>query len=157
MIHLEGNTKAARDFLERLQREFTPEATDAVVEAVAWRTHAALVEATPTKYTGQTRASWLVKQNGRGFQVTNPSKIMLFLEEGTKAHGPVKARALYIPLNRTAALNGWNPGLVFGQDYVLAKRVAGIKARKIVEGQRPITKQWLHDDMTAFVQRIVRG
>lgn len=157
MIEVEAKDEKARELLERLQLKITPEAVSAVVERVAWRTHAALIEATPVKYTGQTRKSWQVNSTGpMDWEVTNPSKIMLYLEEGTKDHGPVTAKFLYVPLTRDASLGGWRQGMVFGTDYVLAKRVKGITARHIVELQRPVSKDWLLADMKTFISDLIK-
>ena len=62
---------------------------------------------------------------------------MLFLEKGTASHGPKRAKRLFIPLNSKAHFGGYQSGMRFGRDFVLAKRVRGIKAMKIVEKERP--------------------
>lgn len=59
------------------------------------------------------------------FEVYSESQIMTFLELGTKAHGPKKAKALFIPL--TAAARSAGKGKNFGRDFILAKKVRGIK------------------------------
>lgn len=120
--------------LKALEKHLTPEATDHIIQRVAHMAHARLTRRTPKGFTGQTRRSWQVfKREASGYLVTNRSKVMKFLEDGTVAHGPKTAKALYIPLNRKAAIGGWNESLVFGIDYILRKRVKGIKAMKIVE------------------------
>lgn len=87
--------------------------------------------------------------------VTNTSKVMVFLERGTRAHGPVTANALYIPLKKSAMI--WRRGLVFGRDYVLAKRVRGIRARRIVETERPRAEERLHTELRTYVRRALLG
>ena len=144
--------------LQALKRALTKKETDPVVQKVAWRTYARLVEKTPKGYTGQTRREWSVYKNTGsegGYIVTNQSKVMLFLEKGTRDHGPVRARALYIPLNRKAAVGGWTPSLQIGTDYILRTRVKGIKAMRIVANQRPITLRWMKDAMRAHIQNVL--
>ena len=143
---------------DRIERRLTPEALDPFVERIAFMTLRDVVEDTPKKWFGQVRRSWAVRKIGAGFwTIENDNKIMLFLEEGTQAHGPVRAKALFIPLTRKAAVAHKEGGtrskgsttvtrsipsrggghrrststLVYGKDYVLAKRVKGITARHI--------------------------
>jgi hypothetical protein len=117
--------------LQRLQRALAPEERDRVVDRVALQGHRMVVEATPKKWFGQVRRAWQIQKPQTGIRVlVNDNKIMFWLEEGTKAHGPVKARALYIPLTRAASF-GYKPGFRFGRDFVMAKRVKGIQARWI--------------------------
>lgn len=80
---------------------------DKVVDQVSSESLGRLVAATPVRYTGDTRKQWVKRVLGPMMQVlANPSKIMFWLERGTKAHGPVTAKALFIPLNRRA----WEAG-----------------------------------------------
>lgn len=154
-----GASARTRQAINVLRRGMTPAQTDPVIQKVAFRTVARLVEKTPKGYTGQTRREWKVYKRGGpggGYTVTNQSKVMLFLEKGTKAHGPVTKKALYIPLNRRAAIGGWNPALIMGTDYILRKRVKGIKAMRIVANQRPITAQWTTDAMTRHINNLLR-
>lgn len=155
MITVIPKTSKAERFIEKMKLGFTAEGLDRVIEGVAQKTHAALVQATPKKWTGQTRRSWRVIKQPGGYRVTNLSKVMLFLEEGTKDHGPVEKKFLFIPLNRKAAIGGWNPGLVIGVDYILRKRVRGITAMHIVEAQRQKTKVLLVSDMVAYIRGLI--
>lgn len=52
--------------------------------------------------------------------------------------------------------NGKNT-FVFGVDYVLAKRVKGIRARHIVSTERPKAKARLKNLMLAFVRAVIKG
>lgn len=129
-----------------------------VLAKVAARTHKRLVEATPKGYTGLTRQRWEILKTQRGYKVSNAYKVMRWLEYGTKAHGPKVKKALYIPLNRKAALGGWNDKLVYGRDYVLAKRVRGIKALRIVRWERRfVTPADMKAHMKAFVRQVIAG
>ena len=127
-----------------------------VLPTVAWGTHGRLMRATPVGFTGTTRRSWSVsRKQGGSYEVTNPKKAMLFLEVGTKAHGPVRAKFLFIPLTRRAALLGWRPSLVIGRDYVLAKRVRGIKALNIVKEERVTTRRVLGLETEKFIRDVI--
>lgn len=189
-----------------------PRKIDPVVDQAAWQTHARLVRQTPKKWFGQVRAGWVVIRYGVAARlVVNRNKIMLFLEEGTKAHGPReiygplkpgqprKKKALFIPLTRKAAnatqgiygvgstikvtrhtqgaaslskvraifqrtqsvrkgrTTTGSRALIFGQDYVLAKRVRGIRAMKIVVQERPRARALLKRLMKAYLHQAIRG
>lgn len=139
-IDIEHGLEKLREQMEGLK----PEALNAVVDRAAFETLAALIEATPRKWFGQVRASWRIENRGVGSRVVrNDNKIMLFLEEGTRDHGPVSAKFLYIPLTRGAVR--WRPGLVRGVDYILSKKVKGIKAMHIVATQRQIAMERLYN------------
>jgi hypothetical protein len=153
-MKLRANSREAQSFVNRLSSNFNSANADRVVEKVAFQTQADLIRKTPKLYTGMTRRSWIVQKQERHYIVTNTSKVMLFLELGTRAHGPVEAKFLFIPLNRRASIGGWNPGLKFGKDYILTKWVKGIQAMKIVENQRPITQKMLLDAMTSYIRGI---
>lgn len=115
-----------------------------------------LVLATPKGWTGHTRQSWTRTQRfGKGVIVTNESKVMLFLEEGTQAHGPVTAKALFIPKTRRAAISGWNEEMVFGVDYILAKHVKGIKAMRIVAKERVAIQAQYRKEAEALLRRLI--
>lgn len=135
-----------------IRKGLTPSALDPVVQMVVEETKRRLVRRTPMKWTGGTRRRWIVEKKRTAFwSVTNTSDVMRFLEEGTKAHGPVTAKRLFIPLTKRAFVAGPQgvmranmnaaPGAkkpyVYGVDYVLAKRVKGIKAMRIVAQHRP--------------------
>ena len=151
-----ANDTKAKAKIAALEAAMTPAATDPVVQKVAWKTHRALVMKTPKGFTGQTRRDWHVYKRtnaGGGYLVTNQSKVMFFLERGTKAHGPKTKKMLFIPLNRKAAIGGWNSGLTIGVDYILRKKVKGIKKMLIVAKQRPKTAEWLLHAMKVHIQK----
>lgn len=191
LLHYSVDSSGALDKVTRLQNALHPSQTDRVVERAANETYSILVKATPKKWFGQVRAAWGVNKPQEGVRVVrNDSIIMLWLEEGTKAHGPReifgplqqgqkrKKNALFIPLSRravgatdgvfgvgTARVKVSSRGirqfesetstekraalilkadnkrgytkLIYGQDYVLAKRVRGIAPRHIVANERP--------------------
>lgn len=146
----------ARSFLKKLNNKFRSGEHIGVLNRVALKSMSRLIQRTPKGFTGLTRQKWtIIKVSGRGYIVTNSSKVMLFLERGTKAHGPVTAKFLYIPLNRAAAIGGWHPGLQIGADYVLARRVRGIRAMNIVQSERPIILASLRQEMIRFIREIV--
>jgi len=90
---------------------------------------------------------------------------MRFLEYGTRAHGPVTKKFLYIPLNRKAAM-GWTPDLKSqwahddkggAPDYLLVKWVAGIAPRGIAEAERKLIKPRLLEEITTYLQQVRKG
>lgn len=194
----------------RLAAAMQPAQTDAVVDRAAWMVQAKLIGATPRRWFGQVRRGWIVAKPREGARVViNQNKIMLFLEEGTRAHGPReiygplrpgqprRKKALFIPLTRRAAnatqgtfgvgtvsqfsLKGqtyWEEvraifqrtetvrkgvkkvgsrALIYGSDYVLAKRVRGIPAMHIVARMRPIAQALLKRLMKAHIAKAIRG
>lgn len=153
MIRTTVYSEAARERMERIVAAVSATSLDPVMEREAWETLGTLVEQTP-KRTGQTRRYWKTSQLGlANWMVTNTSKVMRFLELGTRAHGPRTAKALYIPLRLGAMV--WHPGLVFGKDYVLAKRVRGIRARNIVKRERPRAQRRLRERMVSHIMKAV--
>lgn len=140
MIRITANTSGARAKLLRFQQGLSPEGIDPVVERVALWAIAELKKRTPTNKIGGghlTRAAWQgpTKVYPGARLIENPNKVMRFLEEGTQAHGPVRAKSLFIPLT-ARALGGWMKGMQYGVDYILVKWVRGITPRRIVAGVR---------------------
>lgn len=180
LVTLTADTKAGQAVIRRVVAALRPESIGKAVRRTAVWTHGQLVQRTPRRWTGETRKAWRQVQIGStSFRVSNASKVMLFLEEGTRAHGPVtsasrrpwvndphniryghervakgksfRAKKLYIPLTRKAALGGWSPGLRYGVDYVLVKWVRGIRARHIVRSQRDHTAEHLQLSVDAHI------
>ena len=175
---------------ERIKREMTPAAMDRIVGKVAAQTLQSVVSKTPRKWFGQVRRSWGIETPKQGMRyVQNGNKIMFWIEEGTKAHGPVRAKALFIPLTRKAVLahasnRGFEPKnvavkgdsnwvgetrkglrvftsrgravtLIYGVDYVLAKRVKGIAAMKIAAGEQNLVEGRLTAEISNAVVKIL--
>lgn len=88
--------------------------------------------------------------------LSNESKVMKFLDEGTKDHGPVRARMLYIPLTRKAAL-GYRKGLNFGVDFILAKHVKGMEPKHIVSDVRERVQTNMRSRMEAHLRKAING
>lgn len=207
-IQLIAKTEAAKAKLVKIKAGLTPAKVDYVVEEAARRTQAGLVEATPKKWFGQARAGWVqpasVMAPALGVRIVRwneppgmTSPLMLWLEEGTKDHGPINAKALFIPLTRRAvnATQGifgvgsvstfregketyWETrkaifqrtqhvrggktkfgsrALVYGVDYILAKRVKGISARRIVASFRPKSQAILKGLMVTHVRNLLKS
>lgn len=100
---------------KKIQAAMQPERMDSVVESAAQETRTFMVFVTPNKTTvrfpatatGGTANSWMVEKSGVGSRVVRPrsegaAKIVAFLSYGTQAHGPVHAKALFIPLTMKA-------------------------------------------------------
>lgn len=162
MIRVLVQTEDARRMLKRIQSALEPAAIDPVVGRVGLETLRSVVEATPKRWFGQVRRSWQIEMPTLGSRVVrNDNKIMRFLEFGTANAGqswiyPKTKKMLYIPLNRRAAL-GWNESMVRGVDYILRRRVRGIKPRRIVAKQREIAAKKLLEAFVQHIRRAVHG
>lgn len=185
-IKIEGGDEAL-EILKVLKEGLRPEKIDFVVERRAAMTLKTAIERTPKKWFGQVRRSWMMKKEGPAHHVVrNDNKIMLFLEEGTRAHGPVTAKALFIPLTRKAVvankefrkeLVSAGPGFIkvrrqvpnkggglrttvttlkFGVDYILVKRVKGITPRRIAERVQIEAANGLQQDAVDYVNLLIR-
>lgn len=159
-IRVTVNTKDADKLISDLQKAVSPQKVDEVVDFVANKARAELVEKTPQSKLGpphNTQNAWQVRDPGQGQRVVfNDNKVMLFLEEGTRAHGPVRAKFLYIPLRRRAK-KGWNKSLIRGKDYILRKRVKGIDAMHIVRDHLPEVRKDFLQTMRNVIRKARRG
>lgn len=220
-IAITAKTEAAKAKLLKIQAGLTPEKVDPIVEEAARRTQAGLVEATPKKWFGQARAGWVqpasVMAPALGVRIVRwneppgiTSPLMLWLEEGTKDHGPknlygpernfggkLRKAALFIPLTRKAvnatqgvfgvgSVSSYKEGketywehrkaifqrtqsvrggktkygsraLVYGVDYILAKRVKGISPRRIVASFRPKAQAMLKGLMVTYIRGLIKS
>jgi hypothetical protein len=160
-IRAKVNSGRAQAMIAKAQEALRPEAIDPVIERVALRTHREVVEATPKRWFGQVRRSWQIEKPAIGARlVRNDNKIMLFLEEGTAEKGtgyiyPKRKKMLYIPRTRKAAVGGWHPGLRYGRDYILRRRVRGIRPRYIAAKQQKKSQGYLHEAMKAHLRRAI--
>lgn len=132
---------------------------DQPIEIAAFKIQRELVLLTPKKWTGMLRRSWQISKPTTGTRlIYNTSKIMRFIEEGTGLMSggyiyPKTKKSLFIPLTSSAAIGGWNKSLVYGQDYILAKRVRGIGAKYIIKNFRPRGNQILRTEMGNFLKK----
>lgn len=120
------DAKEWKTFTKNIKKVLSKAEIDKVLKGTSYYGQREFVKALKSK-----SINWAVVKLGDGYKVVSLSKVALFLEEGTKAHGPVRAKFLYIPLRPNAAV--WRKGMIFGKDYILAKRVKGIKARHYYE------------------------
>jgi hypothetical protein len=101
------NFKATEAYLKRLNQALSPSNRAKVHRKAAEVMRGRLIRQTPKRWTGQTRRSWVVNSiDDAGYEVTNTSKVMRFLENGTRAHGPKTAKRLFVPLTKRAFLAG---------------------------------------------------
>lgn len=147
-----------------------------VIRKVAWLWHSRLVLRTPKRWTGATRRAWVVQPTGTGnsfgYKVANTSKVMVYLERGTRPHGPRRAKRLFIPLTRRAAEAGprvvmadvisarrdrRKPKFRIGRDFVLAKRVRGIKPMHIIRNAEPFMQRTLVQSIRQFIEFVIRS
>lgn len=120
----------------------------------------------PRFYLAKPEDGWLVIKAGEARRILENGKVeYLNVDRGTANEGrgyilPTNASVLYIPLNRRAAA-GWNTSLKPNIDYILRKRVRGIRPRRITpkirEKARGIVRQLFGDYARAVVQRIFTG
>lgn len=184
-VTISGDDRLAALFA-RVERIGDPAFQDQIVAVEAARSFAEIVEATPKKWFGQVRAAWQIEKPREGMRrLVNRSKIMFWLEEGTKDHGPKTAKALFIPLTRRAVdanklgrAKGGSFGkrtitfeqariskgvvkvrkvkLKYGVDYVLAKKVKGIKAMKIAAKQSVKSRRRLKRSVVGAINNLLR-
>ena len=116
--------KLKKDLPEHLSRELDKQAN--ALRAIAKKE-------TP-KRSGETANAWAVIKGSSklDYAIVNDSKIINYLDQGTKAHGPKTQKALYVPLTARGR-KGYSKSNKYGKDYVFAKRVKGIKAHKITD------------------------
>lgn len=157
---------------------------DVICDRVAAQSLGRLIAATPTRYYGKVRDAWFHAKVAPMVHVnTNPTKVMRWLESGTKAHGPKTAKALFIPLNQKASEVGprgvmeanaaartrgvWEsynarvmgrrnePKLpyVFGVDFIWARRVRGIKARHIARDEQKVVGLELKNQLITMLTK----
>jgi len=167
MIRATASTEGAIERLRRIRVAVQDGSFDAPVETAAWKCRTELIERTPKRWTGLTKKAWEVEKVGPGARmVTNTSKVFLFLEEGTgnagtptSTGGYIYAKSkkmLFIPMRSEAALTGWTKTMKYGVDYILKKRVRGIKAMRIVAGFRDRAREILKDEVQAFLKNIIK-
>ena len=172
--------QGAQRLVRRLRTGLTKRKLHAVILKTAHVSRGRLVRQKPRRWTGQTRRAWTVVTRSSGnVAILNRSKVMRFLEKGTRAHGPRSAKMLFVPLTRRAfnagargvmranrerqvreAFGASNRGkrkYVFGRDYILTKRVRGIKALHIVRKYRPFVVLTMRAEMRLHIRGLVRG
>lgn len=181
-IDIEYSDKAVKAKLAKLRQGLTPGVQRAVIRKAAEVWRGRLIHRTPRRWTGSTAKGWTVIENPDGsVDVTNTNKVMLFLEKGTRAHGPKKGKRLFIPLTKKAAQMGargvirankqWSlnhtfapkgakrgkPPFIMFHDFVWAKRVRGIKPMWIVKTARVQARASYRILMTLAIKNILRS
>lgn len=135
-------------FVRRIEKSLALSTIDRVLAATAYKGLKIFTAFLPKK-TG----AWFVQKKGIGeYQLVSMSKVALFLEEGTRAHGPRTAKFLYIPLRPGAAV--WREGFVYGRDYILTKRVKGIRARHYLKPLSEYVLKLMVDDFSAHLAAV---
>lgn len=170
-IRVRSTAPGAQQRLRRIAKALTPQAQDLVLRRVAWIWHNRMVLRTPKRWTGSTRQAWkvqpLTRGAHRGYRVVNASKVMRYLESGTRPHGPVTAKMLFIPLTRRAAeagargvlgsVAGGSRRFIYGRDYVFARRVRGVTAMWIVRDALPFMRTTTRQAMVQFLQAVINA
>ncbi len=173
-VRLVCKSAEAQAFVETVSAALSLEKLDAIVERVAAKVYALLVEKTPKGYTGNLRNQWRMMKPQEAVRVlsnittveTSRGTVLLLdmLADGTGRYGPQATDVvsptgalMYIPLNRRAAL-GWRPGLKYGVDYVMAKSVKGIRrnlSRRPVEVVAPRAERMLEEAITKYLTSVI--
>ncbi len=123
--------------LGKISSALTASGMDPGVRKAVLATKDKVRDLTPKGWTGATRAAWEIRKQGPSkYMLYNRTKTIHFLDGGTKAHGPVRAQKLFIPLTIRAGRAGAyralkNKSFVRGRDYVLANKVRGIRPLNI--------------------------
>jgi hypothetical protein len=138
-IAITVNAKALQSALKRTNKALSAAFIKQELRVIAEAAKAEAITKTPERFTRNTKAGWQVVSRGSvGWILRNNYKAMKYLENGTKAHGPKRANRLFIPLNKKA-YNAGPKGVLrnkknykWGVDYVLARRVRGIRAHNIL-------------------------
>ena len=207
-VQITAKTEAAKAFVAKIAAGLTPAKVDPIMEESARMTQAGLVAVTPKKWFGQARAGWVqpasVIKPAEGVRIVQwnqppgtKSPIMFWLEEGTKDHGPVTKKALFIPLTRRAVtatqgiygvgtvdeftvggetywetrpaifqktqsirkgkVKNGSRALIYGIDYILAKRVKGIAPRRIVASFRPKAQEMTRGLMVTYIRSLIKS
>jgi|WetSurMetagenome_2_1015567.scaffolds.fasta_scaffold02369_9 hypothetical protein len=144
-------------FAKRIKNNVNSSRIDKILEDAAYNGQKHIASTMPWKSKktidrSGIATSWYVLKKKRGeYKIASTHKVAFFLEDGTKAHGPRVKKCLYIPLRPGAAT--WREGFVLGKDYILVKRVKGIKARKYL---KPISLEILGmmvSDFEAYIAK----
>lgn len=142
---------------------------DGAFKKQARQTVRQLVQKTP-KRTGNLAKKWSMparigpsyyEVTAISFTQDKKHNIMTLVDQGRGAVFPVKAKRLYIPLTNKAMakpLGAKIPsGLVYGKDYVLAKKAKPSKPAKFIEPVVKNTAKQLIDDMIEAFNRLELG
>lgn len=179
-VDVQFNASTTIAYLKRFNQAMSPANRKMVNRQAAEICRRRIIRQTPKRWTGQTRRSWVINKDGdTGHELTNTSKVMRFLENGTRAHGPKTAKRLFVPLTKRAFLAGPRGVIaankaasatassgkkgrkkklpfVVGKDFVFAKRVRGIRALNIVKNTRPFALTTLRLLMTRHLVNFMR-
>lgn len=156
MIRATYKTAGAKSALQNIAKGMNREAINRLVQRVALIMFSQAVAITPVRWFGAVRASWQFRPTPTGAIIQNNNRAFLFIDQGTRDHGPVTKRFLYVPLTKTAAA-GWRPGLKRGIDYILTKKVRGIKAQHIIARLREAANALLKQEFKNYLRDLIRN
>jgi hypothetical protein len=140
-VRISVNSKRLAEAIRLTKKSLTKPAIKAELHALAKLAEKEAVIKTPKRFTGNTRHGWKVVSGvGLTWVLKNDYRAMRYLETGTRSHGPKRAQRMFIPLTPKAHRAG--PKGVFrnrknfkmgrGGDYILARKVRGIKPHYIL-------------------------
>ena len=167
-----------KKFLETLKIAGAEETYSKLSAVVASKIKTEVMKVTPVaKYGGGTmRRTWIhtpeLQIPSLTRNLTNQMPYAVYLEEGTRDHGPVNAKALswevhpgspYLSVAKkfvrttSKMVKGKalkNPATDF---RVFFKRVRGIKPKKMLENTLTALKPWVEEQLTSTINRIWSG
>ena len=153
MMDMSIDASAWSDMVHRIKEQIGPVGQDKIVAQAALKARTGLIEATP-KITGSTRKAWQLPEGADGVRkVANTSKVMIFLEDGTRPHEirATRKKALHWVSGGTAT---YGSKAKHGGDDVFAVVVhhPGTKAQQIVKNFIPTAQQILYDTCQAALR-----
>ena len=154
-MNVSTNIRPAKSLMERTKRAMSPSQIKRATRVAANDVKRELESRTPV-FTGKTKKSWVVSRRGHGWAVYNKTLVAEFLDKGTKAHGAVGGGLLFVPRTvkaRKAGVKGIGR-LKRGKDFVMVKRVRGIKAKKILQISK--IRKIYRERMEGYINKAVR-
>lgn len=144
MLRVKYSSQAVLGRIKKLKDTLVHEG-DRVASQTLSATRKEIKKYTAVRYTGETRRGWVTVREKMGkYATVNQTNAAMFLEEGTRAHGPVVKKALFIPLNKKAFF--WYRYGKFKlqkkTDYITVKFVKGIRPRKMAERRIPFALRY---------------
>lgn len=147
----------------KLRTSVTKASLDPAISKVSDDTLRYARRKTPKRLTGKTREAWKKRRRGHAsYYVENNTKVYKFIDNGTKAHGPKRARVMVLLLSKRALKAGVKGVLAnrrrfrYGKDYAIARRVRGIKPMRITEKVRAYAQPLVTKAMDRHIRKALQ-
>lgn len=170
-IHVRVDAKKTLRELKRMEREMMAKALDkemAKIKTVVFKEAKRLTPKGPLRGKTRTRDMWEWHKRGASrYTVRNRTKVFRWLDRGTRSHGAKKAGGrfggrMFVPISSRAkrvgikGVMGNRAKYRYGKDFVLAYRVKGIKAHKIVDQVQAYTNKLVSVRMNIYAKRVFK-